>query len=201
MKTLCFLLLCFIVCCTSEKKTEALATDSLKVDSVVAVEQTVENVGNTRQTEDSLSETFAVVSIGENAWLKEYIKSPFEGIGIDSIAGLLKSKSIEVKFQNGENGSIGFGNSSITFNRSYGDSYCLAKITSPDLPLGNGIAIGMSQDDFVKKVSFSPATRTVNQRFEFSDTWDEKTYVISFDFVNNLLVKFTYTTDPCVIYD
>jgi len=58
--------------------------------------------------------------------------------------------------------------------------------------------------DFLKMINFTPPTKLSaesNERYEYTVTELEHTFTIRFDFDQNLLNRFSYEKDSCVIYD
>jgi len=112
----------------------------------------------------------------------------------------LDSLGVDAVYENEEDGSLSYAGAEISFNRSYWEAICEADIQSAKLALNKGITIGMALTDFLTLTgikSWSQGTL----RYEYTYSAQEHTYTIRFDFANNVLIRFFYQKDPCVIYD
>lgn len=142
---------------------------------------------------------FKTVSVENNAVLEELTGYPFS-IELDAMKARLDSLGVSSQYENGENGGLSYDSAEIVFNRSYGESICTADIQSGLIALKKDIVIGMSLTDFLN-ITGVKSSNAINLRYEYTHSAQEHNYKLQFDFVNDVLKRFYYEKDPCVIYD
>ncbi len=192
-----YFLFLILTSCVLKQTSETVADDSVKQEVLLSIvnKDTIEIDTLTEKSEIVLK----TVPITNNKWLEELANNPFSK-ELDAMKAMWDSLGITSSYENGENGALTSDSVEIAFNKSYGESICVADVRSRRLTLNKGIAIGMPLTDFLNLTGIKTSLEE-DLRYEYTHSHQEHTYTIRFDFIDKELIRFHYEKDPCVIYD
>jgi len=145
----------FLLSCSSSSTTTV--ETSAETDTVAVVEEEVSTPIETVTTETTSTGDEQVEYDGEisadTAWLSDFARDPLGFSSYQGIVDYLRQENIAFvdSAADGE-AYIVVGNSyvSVVINETYGDLICSAYITTPSLPLDDGLFIGMERAKFYK---------------------------------------------------
>jgi len=195
MKKISSLAFFVLLSCAQQKPSEPVATSTMEEDTLATTVSEPVPAELPAASEPELS--YKTIPVENNGVLEALVNNPFPK-DLEAMKAMLDSMGVTSEWENG--GGLSYDSAAISYNRSYGESICEADIQSAKLALNKGITIGMALTDFLTLTgikSWSQGTL----RYEYTYSAQEHTYTIRFDFANNVLIRFFYQKDPCVIYD
>lgn len=197
MKKIFYFIFLLLLGCGQKKPFEPVVVEPVQEDTLATIASAPVPEEATVTTKQEL--VFKTILVENNKMLEEVANYPFAKT-LDEMKTALDSLDVESVYENGENGSLSYDSAEISFNKSYWEAICEADIQSGRLALNKGITIGMKLADFLSLTGIK-STSQGTLRYEYTYSAQEHTFTIRFDFVNEVLIRFYYHNDPCVIYD
>lgn len=184
--------------CTPEKKSESVVSELPKTDTTAVVEHEPSQVALVTPEPEII---FNTIKVEKNTWLEDLVGNPFLLEDVSTMKERLDSLGVASEYEPAEFGNLAYDRSLIYYNTSYGEAICTADIQSTYLPLNKGIIIGMPVSDFLNWTGIEATSKETNLRYEYVHAANDHVYTIRFDFIDEVLFRFYYERDPCVIFD